>query len=63
MQGEEESMRQYMAQFSKATLNIPDLHQTVAMDALLIGLRSRKFLNILYTDLPANMDEIRSRVA
>jgi len=35
VQGEEEGMRQYMAQFVKATLNILNLHPTVAMHALL----------------------------
>ena len=63
VQGEEEGLRQYMTGFEKATLNIPDLHPTVAMQALLIGLCSGKFLDTLYVDPSSNMDEICSRVA
>jgi len=52
-----------MARFSKATLNIPDLHPIVAMHALLVGLHLGKFLDTLYTNPPANIDELRNRAA
>jgi len=63
VQGDKESMRQYMAQFSKATSNILDLHSVVAMHALQIGFHLGKFLDTLYANSPTNMDELRSRVA
>jgi len=50
-----------MAKFSRATLNILDLHPTVFMHALSVGLRPRKFLNTLYVKPPKDMDQLRAR--
>jgi len=52
-----------MARFIRATLNIPDLHPTVSMHTLLVGLRPGKFLDTLYAKLPKAMDQLRARAA
>ena len=50
-----------MAHFSKASLNIPNLHSTVAIHALLVRLCLGKFLDILYANLSIDMDELHHR--
>ena len=50
-----------MAQVARATLNILNLHPVVSMHALLVGLRSGKFLDTLYAKLPKDMDQIWAR--
>jgi len=52
-----------MAQFTKATLAIPNLHPTVTMHALVVGLKPSPFLDTLYADPPPNMDSLRARAA
>lgn len=49
--------------FSWAILNIPNLHPTVSMHALLVGLRRGKFLDTLYVEPPNDMDQLRARAA
>jgi len=61
VQGDNESLRQYMARFTKATLLIPDLHPAVTRYALLVGLRPSEFLDSLYADPSHNMDSLRAR--
>ena len=51
-----DSLWQYLARFAKVSLNIPSLHMTMAMHKLLVGLCLRKFLNTLYADPLANVD-------
>jgi len=63
VQGEAESLREFMAQFSWTTLNIPNLHPVVSMHALLMGLRPGKFLDILYVKPPEDMNQLRARAA
>ena len=60
-EGKNESLRQYMARFAKACLNIPNLHPDVATRALTVGLKPDLFLNTLFAELPSNMDELRPR--
>jgi len=61
VQGESESLRQYMARFTKATLLIPNLHPAATRHSLLVGLKLSVFPDSLYTDLPLNMDSLRAR--
>jgi len=63
VQGDNESLRHYMAQFTRATLSIPDLHPAVARHSLLVGLKPGPFLESLYADPPHNMDSLRTRAA
>jgi len=58
-QGKHESLRQNMARFVKACLNIPNLHLVVAMYALTVGLKPGLFINALFVKPPSNMDELR----
>jgi len=60
-QGRNETLRQFMSRFTKACLNIPNLHPTVAMHAITVGLKPGLFLNTLYAEPPSNMDELRAR--
>ncbi|XP_068476509.1 uncharacterized protein [Phaseolus vulgaris] len=46
VQEEAEGLRQFMVRFARATLNIPDLHPTMSVHALLVGLRPGKKKNI-----------------
>jgi len=62
-QGDFKSLRQYMAQFSTTTLGIPNLHPTVAIHLLLVGLKPIPFLDTLYENPPENMDNLRARTA
>jgi len=63
VQGENESLRQHLARFTKATLLIPDLHPAVTRHSLLVGLKPSAFLDSLYADPPPNMDSLRARAA
>jgi len=63
MQGEAESLRQLVARFARATLNIPNLHPVVSMHALLVGLRLEKFLDTLYVELPEDMNQLQAKAA
>jgi len=62
-QGRNEPLRQFMSRFTKACLNIPNLHPTIAMHAITVGLKPRLFLNTLYAEPPSNMDKLRARAA
>jgi len=61
VQGDNKSLRQYMARFTKAMLLIPDLHPAVTRHSLLVGLKPSAFLDSLYADPPANMDSLRAQ--
>jgi len=63
VQGDNGSLRHYMARFTRATLSIPDLHPTVARNSLLVGLKLGPFLESLYADPPPNMGSLRTRAA
>jgi len=63
IQGDNESLRQYMTHFTKATLLIPDLHSAVTRHSLLVGLKPSALLDSLYADPPPNMDALRARAA
>jgi len=56
-----EPLLQYMAQFSKATLNILNFHPTMAMHVFTVALHPMIFLNSLYANPLVNMDALRAR--
>ena len=58
VQRDNKSLRQYMAQFTKATLSILDLDPAVTIHAFLVGLKRSPFLDSLYVDPPLNMDKL-----
>jgi len=63
VQGDNESLRQYLARFNKAFLNILNLHPAVAMHSLMINLRLGTFLDSLYANPPKNMDVYHIRAS
>jgi len=63
VKGDNESLRQYMTQFTKAMLLIPDHHPAVTRHSLLVGLKPSAFLDSLYADPPQDMDSLRARTA
>lgn len=50
-----------MTHFSKAFVNILNLHLAVVMHSLLVGLCSRTFLDSLCAKPPVNMNVLRVR--
>jgi len=63
MQGDFKSLWQYMTRFSKAMLQITNLHLTVAMHSLQVRLKPSPFLNTLYANPSENMDSLKVRAA
>jgi len=55
-QGRNEPLKQIMSRFTKACLNIPNLHLAVTMHAFIVKLRPDLFLNTLYAGPPSNTE-------
>lgn len=51
-QGDVESLWQYITQFTKTSINIPNLHPMIGMHILLVGLRLEVSLDSLYVIHP-----------
>ncbi|GKV46505.1 hypothetical protein SLEP1_g53487 [Rubroshorea leprosula] len=62
-QKERESLRDYMQQFNKATLDIDNVPDTICLSALLHGLKRGRFLDDLLENPPKTWNEVNDRSA
>ncbi|GKV37979.1 hypothetical protein SLEP1_g45937 [Rubroshorea leprosula] len=62
-QKEGESLRDYMQQFNKATLDIDNVPDTICLSALLHGLKPGRFLDNLLENPPKSWNEVNDRSA
>ncbi|GKU87474.1 hypothetical protein SLEP1_g1867 [Rubroshorea leprosula] len=62
-QKEEESLRDYMQRFNKATLDIDNVPDTICLSALLHGLKRGRFLDDLLENPPKTWNEVNDRSA
>ncbi|GKV37451.1 hypothetical protein SLEP1_g45482 [Rubroshorea leprosula] len=62
-QKEGESLRDYMQQFNKATLDIDNVLDTICLSALLHGLKPGRFLDDLLENPPKTWNEVNDRSA
>ncbi|GKV40693.1 hypothetical protein SLEP1_g48304 [Rubroshorea leprosula] len=62
-QREEESLRDYMQRFNKATLDIDNVPDTICLSALLHGLKHGRFLDNLLENPPRTWNEVNDRSA
>ncbi|GKV27812.1 hypothetical protein SLEP1_g36936 [Rubroshorea leprosula] len=62
-QKEEESLRDYMQRFNKATLDIDNVPNTICLSALLHGLKRGRFLDDLLENPPKTWNEVNDRSA
>ncbi|GKU97245.1 hypothetical protein SLEP1_g10414 [Rubroshorea leprosula] len=62
-QKEGESLRDYMQQFNKATLDIDNVPDTICLSALLHGLKPGRFLDDLLENPPKSWNEVNDRSA
>ncbi|XP_057730186.1 uncharacterized protein LOC130945493 [Arachis stenosperma] len=62
-QGPQESLKDYMTRFTKATMKIQDLNLAVHLHALKVSLRPGKFREIIAITKPKTLEEFRERAA
>ncbi|XP_016173604.1 uncharacterized protein LOC107616119 [Arachis ipaensis] len=62
-QRQHESLKDYMARFAEATMEILDLDPAVHLHALKTGLRPGKFREMIVVTKPKSLEEFRERVA
>ena len=60
-QEKRESLREFMEQFGKISLNILNLNPEVAMQHLITGLKPCPFVDSLCKKFVSNLDELRTR--
>ena len=63
MQGEKESLKDFVAHFNAATLEITDLNEFVAMLALKKGLKQSRFTYSLDKTFPKTYSELLARAS
>ncbi|GKV32175.1 hypothetical protein SLEP1_g40798 [Rubroshorea leprosula] len=62
-QNEGESLRDYMQQFNKSTLDIDNVPNTICLSALLHGLKPGRFLDDLLENPPKSWNEVNDKLA
>ncbi|XP_016192648.1 uncharacterized protein LOC107633549 [Arachis ipaensis] len=63
IQGQHESLKEYMTWFAEATMEIPDLDPAVHLYALKAGFRPGKFRETIAVTKPKTLQEFRERAA